>query len=380
MIDFFNLADLLTPEERALQARVRAFVDSEVLPIIEQAYADGHFPRELIPRLAELGLLRHHYPSLTCGDVAHGLVSYELERGDAGLRSFVSVQTSLCMYPIARYGSPEQQERYLPAMARGELIGSFALTEPGHGSDPAGMETTATSESSGYVLNGVKRWSTNSTIADLVIVWAKCEGQIRGFLVERDTPGLTVHPIHDKLSMRASESGWLELNECRIPARNALPGAVGLRTALSCLNEARYSIVWGVLGAAEACYTAALERVQGRVQFGKPLAGFQLVQDKLVDMLAELTKGQLLALQLGRLKEQGQAHPAQISLGKRENVRAAQRVARLARELLGGDGITQMFPAMRHLCNLETVATYEGTDDIHTLIVGEHITGLAAFR
>src|SRR5919109_3032546 len=371
MIDFYGIADSFSEEERTLQARVRAFVDAEVLPVIEQAYAAGRFPRQLIPRLAELGLLAYRFPQLggPGGDVAYGLICYELERGDSALRSFESVQTALCMYPIARYGDAEQQRRYLPAMARGELIGCFALTEPEHGSDPSGMETSAARDGTSYVLNGVKRWSTNATIAGLAIVWAKCEEQVRGFLVETDAPGLRVHPIEDKLSLRASESAWLELHDCRIPAQHALPGARGLGAALTCLNEARYGIAWGVLGAAEACYTAALERVRSRVQFGRPLASFQLVQAKLADMLAALTHGQLLALQLGRLKERGQLHHAHISLAKRETVRAAQDVARTARALLGGDGITQAFPVMRHLCNLETVATYEGTDDIHTLVL-----------
>jgi len=322
----------------------------------------------------------HGYGAAGMSNVMYGLACQELERGDSGLRSFVSVQGSLCMFPIHRYGSEEQKQRWLPKMAAGEVIGCFGLTEPEFGSNPAGMATRARRDGKDWILNGTKRWITNGNVADLAIVWARSEQGIRGFLVEKDTKGFEARQIHHKLSMRASVTSELVLDDCRIPAGNELPEAQGLKAPLSCLNEARYGIVWGVLGAAIACYRSALEYAKARVQFDRPIAGYQLTQEKLVNMLTEITKGQLLALQLGRLKDEGKATATQISMAKLNNVREALQIAREARSILGANGISLEYPVMRHMNNLETVLTYEGTSEIHMLAIGEEITGLAAFK
>jgi glutaryl-CoA dehydrogenase len=338
---------------------------------------------EILPELARLGVFGMHlqgYGAAGMSNVMYGLACQELERGDSGLRSFVSVQGSLCMFPIHRYGSEEQKERWLPFMARGEVIGCFGLTEPEFGSNPAGMATRARRDGDDWVISGTKRWITNGNVAHLAVVWARTEQGIRGFLVETGTKGFEARVIHHKLSMRASVTSELILDDVRVPARNELPGAQGLKAPLSCLNEARYGIVWGVLGAAVACYRSALEYAKARVQFDRPIAGYQLTQEKLVNMLTEITKGQLLALQLGRLKDQGNATATQISMAKLNNVREALRIAREARTILGANGISLEYPVMRHMNNLETVLTYEGTSEIHMLAIGEEITGLSAFK
>lgn len=382
-VDYVDVEALFSPEERAVRDSVRALVEREVLPIIEGCHAREEFPRALIPRLASLGLLGaslHGYGCAGLGNVAYGLAMQELERGDSALRSFVSVQGSLAMYAIWRWGSEEQKQRWLPEMAAGRVIGCFALTEPDHGSDPAGMTTRARRSGRGYVISGVKRWITNGSLADVAVVWAKEGEVVRGFLVERGCPGFQARDIQGKFSLRASVTSELVFEEVEVPAENRLPGAAGLGGPFSCLNQARYSIVWGALGAAMACYHTALEYARERAQFGRPIAGFQLVQEKLVYMLSEITKGQLLAWRLGRLKDEGRLKPEQVSLAKRNNVAHALTIARLARDLLGANGILNAYPVIRHLLNLETVSTYEGTHDMHTLIVGRDITGLDAFR
>jgi glutaryl-CoA dehydrogenase len=338
---------------------------------------------EIVPELAKLGVFGMHlqgYGAAGMSNVMYGLACQELERGDSGLRSFVSVQGSLCMFPIHRYGSEEQKQRWLPFMARGEVIGCFGLTEPEFGSNPAGMATRARRDGGDWVINGTKRWITNGNVAHLAIVWARTEDGIRGFLVETGTKGFQAREIHHKLSMRASVTSELILDDVRVPARNELPGAQGLKAPLSCLNEARYGIVWGVLGAAIACYRSALDYAKARVQFDRPIAAYQLTQEKLVNMLTEITKGQLLALQLGRLKDQGNATATQISMAKLNNVREALQIAREARTILGANGISLEYPVMRHMNNLETVLTYEGTSEIHMLAIGEEITGVSAFK
>ena len=379
MIDYCRFDELLTDDEIAAGERVREFVEREVRPVIAGYYERGEFPKHLIPELIEIGV-HPRYRGQGQSPVARGLICQELERGDSALRSFASVQSSLSMFAIDSYGSSEQKERFLPAMASGDVTGSFALTEPGHGSDPAGMETTAERTSDGYVLRGHKRWATNATVAGVAVIWAKCEGDVRGFLVEAGTPGYEVKPIHQKMSLRVSMSAEILLNDCRIPAENALPGATGLVSALKCLNEARFDITWGSLGAGMDSFEAALAYAGSRKQFGRPIAGFQLTQNKLVDMYSELTKARLLALRLGRLKEEGRLHHSQVSLGKRNNVRTALDVCRNARTIFGAAGVTDDCPPMRHAANLESVLTYEGTEEIHTLIVGQEITGLDAFR
>ena len=382
-MDFFRTDDLLTEEERLVRSTVGRFVDQRFLSIIAEHYERATFPHEIVPELARLGVFGMHlqgYGAAGMSNVMYGLACQELERGDSGLRSFVSVQGSLCMYPIHRYGSEEQKERWLPFMARGEVLGCFGLTEPEFGSNPAGMATRARRDGDDWVINGTKRWITNGNVAHLAIVWARTEQGIRGFLVETGTKGFQAREIHHKLSMRASVSSELILDDVRVPARNELPGAQGLKAPLSCLNEARYGIVWGVLGAAIACYRSALEYAKARVQFDRPIAGYQLTQEKLVNMLTEITKGQLLALQLGRLKDQGSATATQISMAKLNNVREALQIAREARTILGANGISLEYPVMRHMNNLETVLTYEGTSEIHMLAIGEEITGLSAFK
>src|SRR5213594_2888578 len=382
-LDLLAVEELLSDEERLVRDTVRQFVTDRVLPIIEKHFRDGTFPRHLVPEMARLGLLGsnlHGYGCAGLNSVAYGLIMQELERGDSGLRSFVSVQGALCMYPIHAFGSDEQKTRWLPRMAAGEVIGCFGLTEPDAGSDPASMKTRAVRRGPCYVIDGAKAWITNGSIADIVVVWARCDdGPIRGFLVGRDTPGFSARDHQGKFSLRASVTSELIFQECAVPVSNLLPGTTGLKSALMCLNQARYGIAWGGLGSALAVFDEALRYARDRIVFGKPIAAFQLQQEKLVWMASEITKGQLLALRLGRLKDEGKATPIQISLGKRNNVWVARECARLAREILGANGITGEFQAGRHLCNIESVYTYEGTHDIHTLILGEALTGHSAF-
>jgi glutaryl-CoA dehydrogenase len=383
-VDYYGIADLLTEEERMTAASVRQFVEREAVPLLEEAHAKEQFPRQLIPKMAELGMFGAHLKGYGCAGmsaVAYGLICQELEAGDSGLRSMASVQGSLAMYSIWRWGSEEQKQRWLPEMAAGRAIGCFGLTEPDHGSDPGGMETRARRDGSGFVLNGTKRWITNGSISDVATVWAKDdEGTIRGFLVEKGTPGFSAPDIKGKFSLRASITSELVLEDVRVPASAQFPEARGLAGPFSCLNQARYGIVWGAVGAARTCYLTALRYAQERTQFGKPLAGFQLVQAKLVHMLSEITKGQLLAWRLGNLKDAGTVRPQQVSLAKRNNVQQALDIARLARDVLGANGIVNEYPVIRHMMNLETVNTYEGTHDMHTLIVGRDITGIDAVR
>ena len=382
-VDYYGLDELLGEEERMTRASVRSFVEREVLPVIERCHSEEQFPRPLIPRMGELGFFGANLKGYGCAglsNVAYGLIMQELEAGDSGLRSMASVQGSLAMFAIWRWGSEEQKQRWLPAMASGRAIGCFGLTEPDHGSDPGGMETRARRDASGYVLSGVKRWITNGSIADVSVVWAKDGETIRGFLVERGTPGFSAHDIKGKFSLRASITSELVLEDVRVPAAALLPGAEGLGGPFSCLNQARYGIVWGALGAARTCYLTALRYAQERRQFDRPIAGYQLVQQKLVHMLSEITKGQLLAWRLGKLKDAGTMRPEQVSLAKRNNVGVALDIARLARDILGANGIVNEYPVIRHMMNLETVNTYEGTHDMHTLIIGRDITGLDAIR
>ncbi len=380
--DLYNVDHLLSEEERMVRDTVRKFVQERVLPIIGEHFEAGTFPRDLIPEMAELGLLGMHLEGYGCAGlnaVCYGLACQEMEAGDSGLRSFVSVQGSLAMFPIYAFGSEEQKQRWLPKMAQGEIIGCFGLTEPDFGSDPAHMRTSARRDGASYILNGTKMWITNGSMADIAIVWARAEDGVRGFIVERGTPGFSTSDIHHKLSMRASVTSELHFEDCLVPAANMLPNVRGMRGPLSCLTEARYGITWGVNGAARTCYETALEYAKTRVQFERPIASFQLVQKKLAEMAIELTKAQLLALQLGRLKDEGLLHPVQISIAKRNNVREALNTAREARSILGANGITLEYPISRHMNNLESVYTYEGTDDVHTLIIGQAITGVSAF-
>lgn len=377
----------LAPEQRMIQGVLREFVEQEALPVIPACFEQGDFPRALIPRLGELGVLGPTIPTYGAGldYTSYGLICQELERGDSGLRSFVSVQGSLCMFPLSAFGSDEQRERYLPGMHRGEIVGCFGLTEHEHGSDPGSMETRAVRDGDGgWVLNGGKMWITNGNIADLAIVWAKAREDdtetIRGFLVETDSPGFTANQVHHKLSLRASVTSELVLQDCRVPASAMLPGVRGLRGPLSCLNEARFGIAFGAVGAAMACYESALGYSKVREQWGRPIGGFQLTQAKLVDALQAITQGQLLAYQLGRLKDSGRLRPQQVSMGKRANCAMALAVARSMRSVLGGNGISLEHPVFRHMVNLESVYTYEGTHEIHTLVIGADITGLDAYR
>ncbi len=386
--DFFAIDGSLTEEERAVRDSVRRFVNSRVLPIIGQCYVEGRFPRELIAPLAELGVLGANLPEdygcAGLNNVAYGLIMQELERGDSGIRSFASVQGALVMYPIFAFGSEEQKRHYLPRMAAGEIIGCFGLTEPDYGSDPGGMITTARQDGSrGWVINGAKMWITNGSMAHVAVVWAKTgddERSIRGFVVPTDTPGFTAKDQKGKLSLRASDTSELVLQDVRIPADAVLPQSGGLKSPLLCLTQARYGIAWGAIGAALACYDEAVAYSKTRVMFGRPIGGFQIQQARLADMLTEIVKGQLLALHLGRLKDAGTVTPQQVSLAKRNNVSVATDIAREARRLLGGNGILAEYGAMRHMENLESVYTYEGTHDIHTLVLGQAITGLDAFR
>jgi glutaryl-CoA dehydrogenase len=382
-VDYYNLDDLLTDEERMIRKTVRDFVDREALPIIEDHNSREAFPRHLIPRMAELGLFGANLKGYGCAgfnNIAYGLICQEMERGDSGLRSMVSVQGSLCMHPIHAFGSEAQKERWLPGMAAGKLIGCFGLTEPDHGSDPGGMETRARADGDQFIISGVKRWITNGSIADVAIVWAKTNEGIRGFLVEKGMPGFTAHDIKGKFSLRASITSELVLDEVRVPRASMLPGVGGLKGPFSCLNQARYGIVWGAMGAAMSCYHTALHYAKDRRQFDRPLAGYQLVQQKLVHMVTEITKGQLLAHRLGQLKDQGKLRPEHVSMAKRNNVGNALDIARLARDILGANGIVNEYPIIRHMLNLETVNTYEGTYDMHTLIIGRDITGEDAIR
>jgi len=381
-VDYYGIEELLSPEERLIRDTVRDFVEAEVLPVIDQHNRAGTFPVHLIPRLGELGVLGANLQGYGCAginNVAYGLAMQELERGDSAIRSFASVQGPLAMYALHAFGSEAQKRHWLPALAAGRKVACFGLTEPDHGSDPAGMETKAVRAGEGYVLNGTKLWITNGSTADVAVIWARVGDTVGGFLVERGTPGFATRDIHGKLSMRASVTSELTFQDCPIPAENRLPGADGLKAPLSCLNQARYGIAWGAVGAATACYEAALRYAKARRQFGKAIAGFQLVQQKLVTMLTEITKAQLLCLHLGRLKDAGKLRHTQVSLAKRNNVEQALRIARLARDIHGANGIVDEYPVMRHLCNLETLSTYEGTHDIHTLILGRDITGIAAF-
>lgn len=382
--DFYDLDTLLTPEEKAARQTVRAWVEERFLPIIEEHNRAGTFPMELIPEMAKLGVFGANLSGYGCAgmsNVAYGLTMQELERGDSGLRSFASVQGGLCMFPILTFGTEEQRQRWLPAMARGEKVGCFGLTEADFGSDPGGMRTRARRTRDGWILNGTKMWITNGSVADVAVIMARTEeGPVRPFLVERGTPGFSASDIKGKFSMRASVTSELVLEDVHVPDSNLLPGEKGLKTALMCLNQARYSIAWGAIGAAMACYDTALRYAKSRIVFDKPIAGYQLVQQKLTWMVTEITKAQLLAYQLGRLKDDGRATPQQVSMAKMNNVHIALEIARMARDILGANGILDEYPVARHLCNLETVKTYEGTHDIHTLVIGEAITGLSAFR
>lgn len=383
-VDFYDIDSLLTDEERLTRDSVRNFVEEKLVPIIEECYEHARFPTELVKPLGELGVLGASLPTeygcAGLGAVAYGLVIQEIERGDSGIRSFSSVQGSLVMYPIYAFGSEEQKRKWLPAMAKGDKIGCFGLTEPDFGSNPSGMITRAKRTSNGWLLNGTKTWITNGTIADVAVVWAKTDDDvIRGFLVEKGTPGFTAPEIHRKHSLRASVTSELVFSDCEIPEENILPLSKGLKSPLMCLSQARYGISWGAIGSAMACYHTALDYAQGRIQFGKPISAFQLQQAKFADMLTEITKAQLVSLQLGRLKEKGKITPAQISMAKRNNVHMAMEVARTARTILGANGISGDYPIMRHMNNLESVYTYEGTHDIHTLVLGAEITGHQAF-
>ncbi|WP_395728339.1 acyl-CoA dehydrogenase family protein [Nakamurella sp.] len=381
--DYLNLDSLFTAEELAQRDKVRAFVDARIRPNIATWYEDAHFPVEIATEFGDLGLLGMHLTGYGCpgrSSVEYGLTALELEAGDSGLRTFVSVQGSLAMSAIHKHGSEEQKQQWLPGMAKGAVIGCFGLTEPTAGSDPAGMVTTAVRDGSDWVLNGAKRWIGLASVAQVAIIWAKTEEGIRGFIVPTETPGFTATPIEPKLSMRASIQCDITLTDVRLPADAVLPNVVGLKGPFACLNEARYGIIWGAMGAARDSYETALRYMLDRKQFDVPLASFQLTQRKLADMVLEIQKGILVALQTGRLKDAGTLHPQQISFGKLNNVREAIEICREAREMLGGNGITLDYSPLRHANNLESVRTYEGTDEVHTLIMGQAITGLAAYR
>ena len=382
-VDFYNIEQHLTEEETMVRDLVREWVDEKVLPIIEDYYAKGTFPMELMSEIGNMGLFGCNLKGYDCAgmsNVAYGLICQELERGDSAIRSCVSVQGSLSMYPIHAFGSEEQKQKYLPGMARGELIGCFGLTEPDHGSDPSGMETKAVEDGDSYVLNGAKMWITNGTIANLAVVWAKLDGKIRGFIIEKGDSGFTAPEMKGKHSLRASITSELVFQDCRIPKDRILPDVQGLKGPLSCLTQARFGIVWGSLGAAMGCYHSSVDYSKSRIMFKKPIASFQLVQNKLAWMLREITKGQLLAYHLGRAKDEGKATPEMVSLGKMNNVDIALQIARMSRDIHGANGILNEYPIMRHMANLESVYTYEGTHDIHNLILGRWITGIQAFE
>ncbi len=383
-VDYFNIDALLSDEERMIRDTTRDFVTNEVIPIIEKHNQAMTFPLDLVPKMAELGFfgptLPAEYGGLGINNVSYGLMTAELERGDSGLRSFASVQSGLVMYPIYAYGSEEQKKRWLPAMAKAEKIGCFGLTEPDFGSNPGGMITNAKKVDGGYILNGAKMWITNSPIADVAVVWAKLDGVVHGFLVERGFKGFATPEMKGKLSLRASITGEITLQDVFVPEENLLPNVKGLKGPLGCLNQARYGIAWGVLGAAMECYVTALEYSLSRIQFDKPIAAYQMTQEKLVWMLNEITKGQLLCYRLGRMKDEGTIKHTHISMAKRNNCEIALTICRMAREILGANGILDEYPVMRHANNLESVKTYEGTHEMHTLIIGEDITGIPAYR
>jgi glutaryl-CoA dehydrogenase len=381
-VDLYDIDPLLSDEERMVRQTVREFVDAELLPVIREAWEEGKLPKSLVPKIAEMGLLGATIQGYGCAgmnSVAYGLCMQELERGDSGVRSFASVQSGLVMYPIHAFGSEAQKDKFLPKLQKAELIGCFGLTEPDFGSNPSGMKTRAVKKGDRWILNGNKMWITNSPFAHVAVVWAKVDDVVHGFLVERGMKGFETPEIKGKLSLRASDTGEIVLRDCEVPEENRLPKTQGMKSALSCLNQARYGIAWGAVGAAMGCYEEALDYAKQRVQFTKPIAGYQLVQNKLVEMVTEITKAQLLCLQLGRLKDQGKLTFIQVSLAKRNNVYQALEIARTARDILGANGILNEYSSMRHMCNLESVYTYEGTHDIHGLIIGEHITGLAAY-
>ncbi len=381
-LDYYAIDSLYTEEERMARDTVRDLVSREVMPNIGKHFDAGTFPKELIPLFGELGLLGPSLEGYGCSGMsatAYGLICQELERGDGGIRSFCSVQGSLCMYPIWAYGSEEQKEKYLPRMARGEVIGCFGLTEPDHGSNPGGMLCKAVRTDTGYRLNGTKRWITNGSIADIAIVWAKLDGKIRGFIVPTESQGFTAQDIHGKWSLRASVTSELIMEDCHVSENSILPNVSGLRGPLGCLNQARFGIAFGAVGTMLACYDEALGYATDRVQFAKPIAGYQLVQEKLATMATEITKAQLLNLQLGRLKESGALRPQQVSMAKRNNVYWAREIARTARDMLGANGVTSDYQCGRHMLNIESVFTYEGTHDIHTLVIGQDVTGFNAF-
>jgi glutaryl-CoA dehydrogenase len=384
--DFLHLDSSFSEDELLVRKTARDFVEDKIVPIIEECFREGRFPRELVPLMGQLGFFGANLQGYGCAgmsNVEYGLVMQELERGDSGLRSFVSVQSALVMYPLYTFGSDEQKNAWLPALATGEKIGCFGLTEPGFGSNPGGMTTTARKSGDEYILNGEKMWITSGSIADVAIIWAKVaeeDGRVRGFLVETGRPGFTAHDVHGKWSLRASVTSGLTLQDVRVPAVNLLPGTGGLKSPLMCLNQARYGISWGAIGAAISCYDTALQYAKMRKQFrGQPIASHQLIQEKLVWMASEISKAQLLSLHVGRLKDAGKAGYQHISMAKRNNVWMALESARRSRDILGANGITEDFPIMRHMMNLESVNTYEGTHDIHTLILGQHLTGIAAY-
>ena len=383
-VDYYNISDLLTEEEKLVQNSVREFVDEKVIPVIENHYQNATFPMDLIPQLGELGVfgitLPEKYGCANLNNVSYGLAMQELERGDSGFRSFASVQSSLVMYPIFTFGNEEQKIKWLPKLASGEKIGCFGLTEPDFGSNPSGMITNAKKVDSGYLLNGAKMWITNGTLADVAVVWAKLDGTIKGFLVEKGFKGFTAPEMKGKHSLRASVTSELIFQDVLVPEENLLENSSGLKSPLMCLNQARFGISWGVVGAMIAVYETALNYSKSRIQFSKPIAGYQLTQKKLADILTEITKAQLLNYRLAILKDEGKVKHTQISMAKRNNCEVALEAARTAREILGANGILDEYPVMRHSANLESVKTYEGTHEMHTLIIGEDITGLSAFE
>ncbi|MDH3215110.1 MAG: acyl-CoA dehydrogenase family protein [Candidatus Krumholzibacteria bacterium] len=381
-MDFMRIDEQLSEDERLVRDTVRSFIEDEVLPVITEHYEKGTFPTDLIRPLAELGVFGATIKGYECAgvnNVAYGLMMQELERGDSGFRSFASVQSALVMYPVYTFGSDEQKDHWLPKLAKAESIGCFGLTEPDYGSNPAGMITRAVEDGSQYVINGAKMWITNGSLADVAVVWAKLDGNIRGFIIEKDRAGFEAKEVPYKLSLRASDTSELVFTDCRIPKANLLPNSGGLKSPLMCLSQARYGIAWGAVGAALACFHEALEYSKERIQFDKPIGAYQLTQRKLADMGTEIVLAQLMALQLGRLKDVGKADFTQISMAKRNNVRKALEIARESRTILGANGISGEYQSMRHMCNLESVDTYEGTYDIHTLIIGNAFTGLEAY-
>ena len=382
-VDYYQLTNLLSEEEKLIQKTARQFVEDKFIPIVTEYHRVGEFPVEIVKQLGELGFLGatlpEEYGGAGLNNIAYGLIMQELERGDSGLRSFASVQGGLVIYPIYRFGSEEQKTKWLTSLISGDKIGCFGLTEPDFGSNPAGMKTTAQKTSDGYRLNGSKMWITNGSLADVAVVWAKLDDNIRGFLVEKGTPGFQVRTIKGKFSLRASDTAELTFDECEIPEENILPDTDGLKSPLKCLTQARYSIAWGAVGAAMACYDTALKYAQSRIQFDRPIAGYQLTQEKLVYMLTEITKAQLLNYHLAKLKDEQKMKSTHVSMAKRNNVEESLKIARMARSILGANGISDEYPVIRHMLNLETVSTYEGTHEIHTLILGEDITGIAAY-